>query len=130
MTRRTPVAMLVCALGLGCVFTSRPQLPGSDNARDVDGGTGVLTGHDAAAAFDVAAPPTGTPDASAADAPVDDRDASPCDNAPHDLDAGDAAAVRDASDASDGSDAGDADDAPPPRCDVVHDGVTASVGGR
>ncbi len=121
MSGRSRVALLVCALGLGCVFTSRPQLPGNDDARNSDAATGTLAGNDAAAydagpAYDTAPPPTADADASA-DAAL--RDASPCD-----LDAADAG---DADDAADG-DAGDA--APLLRCDAERDGTAASAGGR
>ncbi len=119
MSLRPRVAMLVCALGFGCVFTSRPQLPSNEDTRTSDAATGALAGHDAAMAADAASPPTAGPDASD-NGPADVRDADPCDRDAGDLDAGDA------------GDAGDADapDAALLRCDAERDGVAASALGR
>lgn len=124
MRPRAGVALLVWALGFGCVFTSRPQLPSNEDARDSDAATGNFMGQDAAAAYDVAAPPTAAADGGA---DVLLRDASPCDLDAHDLDAHDS----DAGDADAGdADAGDADDGALPRCDVERDGIAASVPGH
>ncbi|MFO0645784.1 MAG: hypothetical protein U0326_06070 [Polyangiales bacterium] len=102
---RTPRAIaLVFALGLGCVFTSRPQLPASEQPGDASNSM-TPTSYDAAAPSDV---PTGVVDDTRDGAARSDATRSACGS---DDDAGDADDLRDAGDAGDASDAGDAGDA-------------------
>lgn len=119
MSPLRPLRLALVALVCGCIFTSRPQLPGAPDASTPtvwDATTGVANPSDASA------PPSrsdggadffdATVDAAASDvprcpAPDDVRDASD--------DAHDDAGPRDASDdARDAGDASDGDDAPDP----------------
>lgn len=107
MIRQARVFALLCSLGLGCVFTSRPQLP--DNERSADGSVTGATNYDAAAPSDVF---PGFVDDSHDGAARSDASQAPCQNAATDAgDAGDVTDASDADDASDASDAGDATDA-------------------
>jgi hypothetical protein len=120
MTTFPRVLALVFALGLGCVFTSRPQLPASDNTGDAST-TQNPTSYDAAAPSDAATGITDLHNDAAAQSDVAGGGAR-CDDL---RDAGDAS---DASDGSDAADARDGDDAGEVAVRVGCDAASGEVG--
>jgi len=102
---------VVVAVVCGCIFGSRPQLPGRDEDGGRTGGTAFSDASDPSADAATAMPPFNAADATS-DRPTSDaaRDAAGGRGCA-DGDAGDAPDAGDAQDASDAQDAGDAQDA-------------------